>query len=142
MANRKVLRPTPAAAEREPQDGDRERIASVATPKTFCGQAAPLRIEIEPTTSGRKWIARLGDRVLLVSAWPFVKSARLLMQESYLADALAEVWHRNADEWAMRGRLGAVAETLIDGETATRCAKNGSPVRFPGMGATPAQTAP
>jgi hypothetical protein len=36
--------------------------------------AAPLRIVIEPTASGRKWTARLGDRVLCVSVWPFVKS--------------------------------------------------------------------
>jgi hypothetical protein len=36
---------------------------------------------IEPTASGRKWIARLGDRVLCVSASPFVKSARLLRAE-------------------------------------------------------------
>ena len=31
----------------------------------------------------------------------------------------------------MRGRLAAVAATVIDGETASRCAKNGSPARDP-----------
>jgi hypothetical protein len=97
--------------------------------------AAPLRIMIESTASGRKWIARLDDRVMCVTAWPFVKAARLLLAEGYPADATVEMWRPNADEWALRGRLGAVAGTIIDGETASRCAKNGVPVRFPGMAA-------
>jgi len=96
--------------------------------------AAPLRIVIEPTGSGRKWIARLGDRVLCRSAWPFVMSARLLFAEGYPADAVVEMWRPNTDAWAMRGRLSAVAATVIDGETAPRCAKNRSQVRDPRMG--------
>jgi hypothetical protein len=91
--------------------------------------AAPLRIVIQPTASGRKWTARLGDRVLCVSAWPFVKSARLLLAEGYPADTVVEVWRSNAAEWAMRGRLGPVAATVIDGETASRGAKNGPPAQ-------------
>jgi hypothetical protein len=98
--------------------------------------AAPLRIVIVPTPSGRKWTARLGERVLCVSAWPFVKSARLLLAEGYPADAFIEMWRPNSDAWALRGRLGAVAATVIDGETAPRCAKNGVPSRFPGKAAT------
>ena len=39
-------------------------------------------------------------------------------------------------ESAMRGHLGAVAATVIDGETAPRCAKNGSPVRNQARGTT------
>ena len=31
---------------------------------------AAIRIVISPTPSGRKWTARLDDRVLCVSAWP------------------------------------------------------------------------
>jgi hypothetical protein len=88
-----------------------------------------LRIVIEPTRSGRKWIARLGDRVLCVAAAPFVKSARLLLAEGYPAETLIETWRPNTAEWALRGRLGAVAATVIDGEKAARSAKNGSPVR-------------
>src|SRR5271170_3330519 len=42
-------------------------------------QAAALRIVIEATKSGRKWTARLGDRVLCSAAAPFVVSARLLL---------------------------------------------------------------
>ena len=95
-----------------------------------------LRIIIQPTSSGRKWIARLGDRVICVSATPFIKSARLLLNEGYPPDAVIEMWRPDADEWALRGRLGAVAATIIDGETAPRCAKNGVPSRFPGT--TPA----
>jgi len=102
--------------------------------------AASLRIVVEPTASRRKWVARLDDRVLCVSVWPFVKSARLLLAECYPADTVIEMRRPNADEWALRGRLGAVAATVIDGETVSRRAKNGSPVRFPGIaaGTTPA----
>ena len=91
---------------------------------------------IVPTASRKKWTARLNDRVLCVSAWPFVMSARLLLAEGYPADAFIEMWRPNTDEWALRGRLGAVAATVIDGETAPRSAKNGVPSRFPGT--TPA----
>ncbi len=40
-----------------------------------------------------------------------------------------ELWSSNTGEWAMRGRLGAVAAIVINGETAARRAKNGRPVR-------------
>jgi hypothetical protein len=106
--------------------------SNAPTPPT----AAPLRIVIEPTATRRKCIARLGDRELCRSAWPFVMSARLLVQEGYSSDTLVEVWRPNTDAWAMRGRLGAVAATVIDGETASRRAKNGVPVRFPRIAAT------
>jgi hypothetical protein len=65
-----------------------------------------------------------------------VMSARLLVQEGYPSDTLVEVWRPNTDAWAMRGRLGGVAATVIDGEKAPRCAKNGVPVRIPGIAAT------
>jgi hypothetical protein len=65
--------------------------------------AAPLLIVIEPTASGRKWTARLGDRVLCVSAWPFVRSTRLLLAEGHPADTVIEAWRPNTDEWAMGG---------------------------------------
>jgi hypothetical protein len=91
---------------------------------------------IVPTASRKKWTAVLGERVLCVSAWPFVKSARLLLAEGYPADTMVEVWRPNTDEWAMRGRLGAVAATIIDGETASRYAKKGWPVRSSGTAAT------
>jgi hypothetical protein len=105
-----------------------------AGPATPVGPAAPLRILIEPTASGRKWIARLRDRVLCVSAWPFVKSARRLLAEGHPADTVIEMWRPNTADWALRGRLGAVAATVMDGETASRCAKNGSPARDPKRG--------
>jgi len=37
------------------------------------------------------------------------------------------MWRPNTDESALQGRLGAVAATVIDGETASRCAKKGAP---------------
>lgn len=93
---------------------------------------APLRIVIVPTASRKKWTARLNDRVLCVSASPFVMSARLLLAEGYPADTIVEMWRPKTAEWALRGRLRAVAATVIDGETISRCAKNGVPVRFLG----------
>jgi hypothetical protein len=98
--------------------------------------AAPLRIVIVPTASRKKWTARLNDRVLCISAWPFVMSARLLLAEGYPADTMVEVGRLNTDERAMRGRLGAAAATVIDGETTSRSAKNRVLSRFPGT--TPA----
>jgi hypothetical protein len=84
---------------------------------------------IQPTASGRKWTARLGKCVLCVSAWPFVKSARRLLAEGHASDIMIEMWRPNAAEFALRGRLGAVAATVIDGETASRGAKNGPAAR-------------
>ena len=55
-----------------------------------------------------------------MTAWPFVKSARLLSAEGHPADAVIEMWRPDTDEWVLRGRLGAVAATVIDGETASR----------------------
>jgi hypothetical protein len=90
---------------------------------------APLRIVVEATASHRKWTARLRDRVLCTSVWPFVKSARLLLAEGHPADTVIEIWRPNTDEWAMRGRLGTVAATVIDGEAGSRGAKNWPPAR-------------
>ena len=106
-------------------------IVAHASPTTPARPAAPLRIVIEATASGRKWTARLDDRLLCLTAWPFVKSARLLLAEGYPADTVIEMWRPNSDEWALKGRLGAVAATVIDGETAPRRANNGSPARAP-----------
>jgi hypothetical protein len=89
---------------------------------------ASLRIVIQPTGSGLKWTARLDDRVLCASAWPFVNSARLLLAEGHASDTMIEMWRPNIAEWAMRGRLGAVAATIIEGEVGSRVAKNGPPV--------------
>jgi hypothetical protein len=50
-----------------------------------------LRITIKPTTSGRKWISRIGDRVLCVAAAPFVMSARILLAEGYPTDNVIEM---------------------------------------------------
>jgi hypothetical protein len=96
--------------------------------------SAASRIVIEATASRRKWTARLDDRVLWVTASPFVKSARLLLDEGYSANAVIEMWRPNTDEWALRGRLGAVAATIMDGDTSSHCAKSGFPARDPEQG--------
>ena len=92
------------------------------------GDGGALRIIVEPTASGQKWIARLGERVLCIAAAPFIQSARLLLCE-VPPDTVIEMWRPNTKEWALRGRIGAVAATLMDGETAASCAKDGSPER-------------
>jgi hypothetical protein len=97
--------------------------------------AAALRIVIKPTLNGRKWIARLGDKILCVSTSPFVMSARVLITAGYPADTVIEMWRPNTDEWALRGRLEVVAGTRLEGEAeevsqkASRRARNESPVR-------------
>ena len=68
----------------------------------------------------RRAILGAGARPSRVTAWPFVKSARLLSAEGHPADAVIEMWRPDTDEWVLRGRLGAVAATVIDGETASR----------------------
>jgi hypothetical protein len=132
------VKPCAAAAARELREIDLagRQISPTIAADTIGKQAAPLRIIVALTASGRKWVARLGDRVLCRSAWPFVMSARLLFVEGYPADAVIEMWRPNTDEWALRGCVGAVAAAVIDGETAKRQAKNGLPVRFPKVTAT------
>jgi hypothetical protein len=102
-----------------------------AAPRTARRLAIPTRAAPREgcrcPASGRKWIARLGERVLCVSASPFVKSARLLVAEGLPAAIVIEMWRPNTDESALQGRLGAVAATVIDGETTSRCAKKGAP---------------
>jgi hypothetical protein len=118
------------------------------TPKRYCGYTAKsrfaventpenqpstqpdvLRIIIEPTKNGRKWTARIGDRVLCVAAAPFVKSARLLLAEGYPAETVIEMWRPGTNAWALRGRVGPVASVVLDGEKVPRRAKNGSLTR-------------
>jgi hypothetical protein len=98
------------------------RIAEHTGPTKSTKPAAPLRIVIEPTTSGRKWTARFNDRLLSRSALPFVMSARVLLAEGYPADTMVELWRPNTDEWALRGRLANIATTLMDGESSAGCA--------------------
>jgi hypothetical protein len=99
-------------------------------------QLAPLRILITPTASGRKWRASHDGETLCVSASPFITSARLLIAKGIDPNRTIEMWRDHADTWSLRGQLGAVAATLIDGEKASRSAKNRLLVRFPGMVAT------
>ena len=68
----------------------------------------------------RRAVLGAGARPSRVTAWPFVKSARLLSAEGHPADAVIEMWRPNTDAWALRGHLNSVAATMIDGETASR----------------------
>ena len=94
--------------------------------------AAPIRIVIAPTESGRKWVSSLNDK-LCISASPLVMASQLLIAERFYPNSIIEMWHHHADAWALRGRLGAVAALIIDGEKKpTQPAKNGPPVQFSG----------
>jgi hypothetical protein len=134
VPQQKARGPTTVAVSRAPisfpgEPRDDSAPDNTAKPVTTVARGSPLRLVIEPTASGRKSTARLGDRVLCVSAWPFVRSARLLLDEGYPADAVIEMWRPNTEEWALRGRLGAVAAAVIDGKPASHRAENGSPAR-------------
>jgi hypothetical protein len=94
--------------------------------------AAPMRIMVEPTATGRKWRALFDGKQVCISAWPFVMAARQLLAAGHPPDTLLEMWRPGATEWALRGRLGAVAATVIEGETASRRAINGPPMRVLG----------
>ena len=95
--------------------------------------AAPIRIVVAPTASGRKWVSSLNDKTLCISASPLVMASRLLIAQRFDPNSIIEMWHHHADAWALRGRLGAVAAVIIDGEKKpTQPAKNGPPIRFSG----------
>jgi hypothetical protein len=94
----------------------------------------PLRIVVKPTASGKKWVATVDGEAICVSASPFVRSARVLLEKGYPADTAIEMWRPGATEWAPRGQLGAVAATLIEGEKAPPRAKNLPPVNVPSVG--------
>jgi hypothetical protein len=96
--------------------------------------ASPIRIDVAPMAHG-KWRATFNGKTLCIVAAPMVKAARILIARGHDPARIIELWHVDADGWALRGRLGPVAATLIDGEKATRPAKNRVLARFP---ATPA----
>jgi hypothetical protein len=87
-------------------------------------QAAAFRITIAPMARG-KWKVTYNDKTLCIAAAPMVKAARILIAEGHDPSSIVEMWHQHADAWALRGKLGAVALTVLDGERAAqRRAKN------------------
>ena len=91
--------------------------------------AAAIRIEIAPTAHA-KWRATFNGETLCIVAAPMVKAARILIGRGHDPACIVELWHIDAAEWALRGKLGAVAEVILDGERmAQRCARNRPPVR-------------
>ena len=88
------------AAPRSDLSSNLDGAAKIATEAELVTEnplAEPLRIIIEPTKSGRKWIVRLDNRIVCVSAWPFVKSARRLLAEGHPAEAVFEMWRPGDD---------------------------------------------
>jgi hypothetical protein len=116
---------------REPRANDLlAGINCLATSKPCHVQVASIRIDVKPTASGRKWRASLDDKFLCASSAPLVTAARLLFARGFDSSCIIEMWHQGADSWALRGRLGAVAAVVLDGERkAQRHAKNGASIR-------------
>ena len=95
--------------------------------------AAPIRIVIAPTASGRKWVSSLNDKTLCISASPLVMASRLLIAQRFDPNSIIEMWHQHSNAWALRGELGAVAAVVLDGEKKpAQPAKNAPPVRSNG----------
>ena len=93
------------------------------------GDGGALRIIVEPTGSGRKWIARLGERVLCVAAAPFIQSVRILLSEGYHPDAVIEMWRPGAQGMgAPRSHRRSCSYPHGRGDPVAS-AKNGSPAR-------------
>jgi hypothetical protein len=76
------------------------QIRPVATPKRppLQGQriAAPIRIDVAPTESGRKWRAIFDSKVLCTAAAPLVKAARILIAKGHDPSRLIEVSRQHA----------------------------------------------
>ena len=91
---------------------------------------APIRIDVSPIARG-KWQATFGGKTLCIATAPWVKAARILIAKGYDPSCSIEMWYQHADAWALRGKLGTVAATVLDGERqATWPAKNRVSVRF------------
>jgi len=75
-----------------------------------------IRIVVKRSANGRKWQASLNGQPLCKSAAPLIKAARRLIEMGADPRRTIELWHLGASSWAMRGVLGAVASTTIDGE--------------------------
>jgi hypothetical protein len=116
------------------EDIKEKQINSVDTVSRGAGQRRPVAdqcLRIAVTASGGKWRAVFGGKLVCVSSCPFVMAARALITRGFDPNCVIEMYHAGADAWALRGRLGAVAATLLDGEQkGPRCARNGAPVRF------------
>jgi hypothetical protein len=84
--------------------------------------------------ANKKWRATVNGRPVCVSVAPFVTAARTLLAEGQPADTPIEMWRSDAAQWALRGQLGAVAATVLDGEKASPRAKNVPPVNVPCSG--------
>lgn len=99
-------------------------------------QEGPVRIVVVSTGNGRKWRASLEGVTLCTSTSPLVAAARILIERGFDPTGIIELWHAAGDEWALRGRLGAVAATVCDGEKVDCPARNSPPARSNGEGAT------
>jgi hypothetical protein len=129
---RKASRPTTAIAAREPRVAVdlSAGIDCEATTEHNSIQAAPIRIDVRPTASGRKWRASLDGKALGATTAPLVTAARYLIGKGVDPCRTVEMWHQHADAWALRGQIGAIAAVILDGEKKLQGhARNGSPVR-------------
>ena len=60
----------------------------------------------------------------------------VLVNKGAEGEYIIEAWRLGSDTWALRGRLGVIANIRLDGERrASHSARNGSPVDSQGEGA-------
>ena len=110
----------------------------VGTTSSRSQDSRQLRLTVTPVSGGRKWRASLdGDVICAAAAAPFVAAARALLARGFDATSKVELWHPGAKSWALRGQLGTVAVTVLDGETkAAIPAKNRALTRFEDLPST------
>jgi hypothetical protein len=128
--NRRVSSRTP-----NHEQGVRAADSPPARKSTVARLSRPLRVVVKPSTGG-KWSAELDGEVLCVASAPLVVAARVLVNKGADPDYIIEAWRLGSDTWALRGRLGVIANIRLDGERrASHSARNGSPVDSQGEGA-------
>src|ERR1019366_4208286 len=110
------------------EDRSLGQTCALATPDYHRVQAAPIGIVVSPPANGRKWVATYKGETICVASSPLIASARILIAQGVDPNSTIEMWRADSGAWSLRGRLGNVAATLVDGETAKHSAKNGPPI--------------
>jgi hypothetical protein len=89
-----------------------------------------LQVFVSLSPSRRKWRADFNGKTLCISTSPLIKSARILIAQGFDPDCMIETVRAGDKSRLLRGRLGVVAATVIDGEKVVHSAKKRVPVRF------------
>jgi hypothetical protein len=106
----------PGGPERRTQGLEADQLGGpVGTTTLRSSDTRQLRLTIIPDGNGR-WRAYLAGELISHASSPFIHSARILLSRGHHELAVLELWHRGAEHWALRGRLGEVAAHRMEGE--------------------------